>query len=154
MDAQLERRGQAVLPDREVYDCQVRLEFLLKLRDVAHVIHPFVEAPREFRGDRLNGDAFVRDSRQNDQQLWWRLRTLGLIHRNLGDELALTLLLRDMAVSFAGFLYRCQIPASDSLDLGLARLKREPWHRNVPDQFRMALDEPFEGFRVGGLPNP
>jgi hypothetical protein len=57
VDAEFQVRGQAVFLDRKFDDAEVVVKFLLELRDVADVIHAFVEAARELRRDGLHRDA-------------------------------------------------------------------------------------------------
>ena len=89
MDAELEIRGQAVLPHGVGDDGEVVVKLLLELREVADVVNALVEAAGELRRDRLQTDAFVRERREDHQQLRRRLRRVGFIHRDFGDQVVL-----------------------------------------------------------------
>ena len=88
MHAQLQIVGQPVALHGVGDHGQVAREFLFELLDVAHVIHAFVEAAGEFGRDGLDGNSFIGDGRQNQQQLGRRLRRIGFVHGNFGDEAA------------------------------------------------------------------
>ena len=88
MHAQLQVRRQAELLDREGDHREVVAELLLELREVADVIDALVEPAGELRGDRLHRHALVRERREDEQQLGRRLRGVGLVHRDFGDEVA------------------------------------------------------------------
>src|ERR1019366_9113024 len=79
---------QAVLADGEGNRRQIFAELLLELNHIAHVIDALIEAPGELGGDGLYRNLLVGDGGQDDQQFRRGLRRIGLVHRNLGDELA------------------------------------------------------------------
>src|SRR5215213_3977177 len=98
VDAQLEVRRQIILRDGVRDDGDVLVELLLELRHVAYVVHALVEAARELRRDGLRGYPLVGDGREYDEQLGRRLRRVGLVHRDFGDEVAPALDGSDVAV--------------------------------------------------------
>src|SRR5262245_47998897 len=65
VNAQLQRRGQAVLFYCERDYRQVIAELLLELRNVANVIHPFVKPPGELWSDGLERNGLLREGRQD-----------------------------------------------------------------------------------------
>ena len=54
--------------------------------EVSDIVDPFVEAAGKLRGDRLQSDPFVGQGDQDHQELLRGLWKVGLIHRDLGDE--------------------------------------------------------------------
>ena len=135
--------GQAKLLDGVGDGGDVERELAVELRHVAHVIHALVEAAAELGRDGLDGNAFVGDGGQNDEQLGGTLRAVGLVHGNFGDEVALALCALDLAVDFAGFF-----DGGEKLLRGLAKISRviskassDACQLNAAEQFRMALDE-------------
>ena len=65
---------------------KILMEFFCELIEVPDIIDPFVEAAGKLRGDRLQGDPFVGQGDQDHQELLGGLWKVGLIHRDLGDE--------------------------------------------------------------------
>lgn len=105
VDAEFERVGQPEFTNGKRDDAQVFIKFLLELRKVADVINALVEASGELRRDRLRRDTFSRDHCEDEQQLGWRLRRVGFVHRHFGDKSARPLSLCDMPIDAAGFLH-------------------------------------------------
>src|SRR5580692_7360116 len=99
MHAELEIFWHAILPNRIADGRQIELHFPLELRRVAYIVNPLIEAATELRRDGLNRNAFIGDSRQDDEQLNRALRAVCLIHRNLGDEVADALGILDLAIN-------------------------------------------------------
>ena len=153
MDAEFQVGRQAVLLDGEGDDGQVVAEFLFELSEVADVVDAFVETPGEFGGDGLERDFFVGQRREDDKQLGGRLRLIGFIHRNFGDEITVAFKLGDVAIDFSGFLHGEQEFAGDALDIGGGGGDGsiDARDRNVADQLGMIFDERRERFRIGGL---
>src|ERR1700722_12494180 len=75
-----------------------------ELRCIANVVDSLVEAAAEFRGDGLDGYSFVGNGAKDDEQFGGRLRGVGLVHRNFGDEASLPFRGFDFAVDLAGLL--------------------------------------------------
>src|SRR5207253_8476194 len=69
VNAQLEGGWQSVLFHGKTNYRHVLIELLFELRQVAHIVHSFVETAREFRGDSLKGDALIGERGQNHQEL-------------------------------------------------------------------------------------
>ena len=92
MDAKFQVCWKPILLDRVSDHGEVVVEFALELREVADIIHAFVEAAREFRGDGLDTHVFVGKRGEDNEEFRWRLRGIGFVHRNLGDEVGLSLL--------------------------------------------------------------
>ena len=116
--------GQAVLLDGKRDDGEVFVEFLLELLHIADIIHALVETAGEFRRDGLDGNLFVGERRKNDEQFRRRLRAVGFVHRNFGDEIRLALGLGDVPVDFPGVLHGEQIFAGDALDVRAGGFQR------------------------------
>ena len=155
MDAELERGRQAVLLDGKGDDGEVFVEFLLELLHIADVIHAFVEAAGEFRRDGLDGNLFVGERGQNDEQFRRRLRAVGFVHRNFGDEICLAFGLGDVPVNFPGVLHGEQIFAGDALDVRAGGFKRpvNVGDDNFAGQFGMTVGKRLHVFGLGGLAN-
>src|ERR1017187_8764590 len=153
MDAQLEVGRQSVLADGEGNDGEVFAELLLELRHVADIIDTLVEAPGELWGDGLDGNLLVGNGGQNDQQFRRGLRRVGLVHRDLGDELAAAALLVHVPVGGARLLYGGQVLAEDARD-GLA-VEREGFadarDAHGSQEFRMTSGESLDAIRLGRL---
>ena len=83
------------------------------------------------------------------------MRTVGLIHRNLGDEVGLAFSLGDVAINFSGVLHGEKIFARDALEFGTADFKRMANVRNsdFADEFRMAAGESFNAGCFSGFTN-
>ena len=104
VDAQLEIFRQAKLLDGVGDGRNVQRKLAFELRHVAHIVHALVEAAAELGRDGLDGDAFIGDGGQDDEQLGGTLRAVGLVHRDLGNEVAFALGVYDFAVDLAGLL--------------------------------------------------
>ena len=156
VDTQLERRREAVLLDGKRDDGEVVVEFFFKLHHVADVIHALVETSGELRRDGLQWNFFVRQRGKNDEQFRRRLRAVGFVHRNFGDEIRLALGLDDMPVNFPGLLHGEQIFPCDAFHFGARDRERlgDARDGNFSGEFRMAFDESLQRFRVGGFGNP
>ena len=153
MHAQLEVARKLVLAGGEGDHRQVVVEFLLELRQVAHVIHALVEAAGELRRDGLDGNLLIGDGRQNDEQLGRSLRRVGLVHGDFRHEMVRAFALRDVAIDAPGFLDGKKILAGDRLDRlprGRERLG-DSRDAQPPDQLRMPPHERFHVRRRGGL---
>src|ERR1035437_8469283 len=153
MHAQLEVGRQAVLADGEGNHRQVFAELLLELNHIAHVIDALVEAPGELGGDGLYRNLLVGDGGQDDQQFRRGLRRIGLVHRNLGDELAAAALLVHVPVDGARLLHGSQILADDVRD-GFAvdgEGLGDAGDAHGSLEFRMTLDESLDAVRLGRL---
>ncbi len=72
---------------------------------VAYVVDSFVEASAKFWRDGLDGNSFIGDSGEDDEELRRRLRCVGLVHGDFRDEVSLPFCGFDFAVDFACFLY-------------------------------------------------
>ena len=153
MHAQLEVARKLVLPGGVSDHGQVVVEFLLELREVANVIHAFVEAAGELRRNGLDGDLLIGDGRQNDEQLGRSLRRVGLVHGNFRDEMVRAFALRDVAIDAPGFLDGEEILGGNGLDRLARGGKRrgDSGDAQAPDQLRMAVHEGFHVRRGGGL---
>ena len=115
-----------------------------------------LKRPGELGRDGLHGNALVRERGENDQQLDGRLRLVGFVHRDFGDELARALGLFDMTVNRARFLHREQKFIRDDLDLGPGGLNAPPSMpgiSTVPDKLGVPVGECFRRpRRFAGLP--
>src|SRR5437879_1205621 len=130
MDAELERSRQLVIFHRKANNRDVLAKFLFELRDVPGVVHPFVEAPSEFRSYGLNGNPFVSDRGQNYEQFRRSLRLIRLINGNFGDETSTIFFIGDVAVNPGRLLNGEQIFTGDFLDLRRRRLEWQLDPRN------------------------
>src|SRR5204863_8198903 len=132
-----------VSPDGVRDDGDVLVELLLELRHVADVIDALVEAARELRRYRLGGNPLIRNRGEDDEEFGRRLRAVGLVHRDLRDEVALALQLRDAAVDAPGVLDGLEVLRGDALVLGARRLERlrDAGNLKAADEFGVALDE-------------
>src|ERR1035441_7336720 len=150
MYAQLEVGRQSVLADGEGNDGEVFAELLLELRHVADIIDTLVEAPGELGGDGLDGNLLVGNGGQDDEQFRRGLRRIGLVHGDLGDELAAAALLVHVTVDGARLLYGGQVLESDARN-GLA-VEGEGFadarDADGSKEFRMTLDEAVHGTEV------
>ena len=117
--------GQAVFLDGKRDDGEVVVEFLLELLHVADVIHALVETAGELGRDGLERNFFVGQRGENDEQFRRRLRAVGFVHRNFGDEILRALGLGDVPVNFPGVLHGEQIFVGDALDLGARDLQTD-----------------------------
>lgn len=123
MDAEFQIVREPIAFNDKGDDGEVLVKLLLELREISDVIDAFVEASGELRRDRLRRDAFIGDRGEDHEQLRWRLRRVGLIHRNLGDHVPRALLSGDVTINFPSFLHGEQELAGNALDLGARGLK-------------------------------
>src|ERR1700738_4604546 len=99
MHAELKAPREPEFLDREGNDAQVLVEFFFKLREVAHVIDPFVEPPGELRSDGWNRYPLLADHRQDQEQFHGILRQIGLVDRDFGYKSLRTLPFLEMTVN-------------------------------------------------------
>src|ERR1035438_10033636 len=115
--------------------------------------YPVVEAPGELGGDGLDGNLLVGNGGQDDEQFRRGLRRIGLVHGDLGDELAAAALLVHVTVDGARLLYGGQVLESDARN-GLA-VEGEGFadarDADGSKEFRMTLDESLDAIRLGRL---
>src|ERR1700677_2193044 len=83
VDAQLQILRQAVGFYCACNGREVLVELLAELRNVTYVIYALVKPPGELGRDGLDGNFFIRDGREDDEQLHRRLGQISLIHRDL-----------------------------------------------------------------------
>src|ERR1035441_5173888 len=148
MHAQLEVGRQAILADGGGNHGQVLAELLLELHHIAHVIDALVEAPGELGSDGLYRNPLVGEGGQDHQQFRWRLRRIGFVQRDLGDELAAAALLVHVPVDGPRLLHGGKVFAGDPRD-GFPVDGEGPLDAGDADgsqQFRMTLEE-----RLGAL---
>lgn len=108
MDAELEGFGESEFPDGVGEHAEIFVEFLLEAGDVANIVHAFVEAAREFRGDGLDGNSLGGEHGKNEKQLGGGLRGVGFIDRDFGDKGIGTFFVADVAVDGSGFAHGTQ----------------------------------------------
>ena len=133
-------------------DAHIRLEFRAEGVHVAHVIHAFVEAAREFRRDRVDGHALVGEGLEDEEELCRRLRRFGLVHRHFHDEVARALPFQDLAVDRAGLNARGAVALGGGAVQGAAQheRRRKALHALVADERAVPRNEVF-GLRDVGL---
>ena len=153
VDAELQARGQAVLSHRVADDRQVVGELLVELVRVADIVHALVEAAREFRCDGLDRDALVGDGREDDQQFGGSLRVVGLVHRDLGDEVPAALGGLDVPVDPTRFLHGEQELGGSALDAFPGGLEGpvDALDLDLADEFGMCSDQGVDRRRCGGF---
>src|SRR5947209_2105089 len=151
VDAQLEVVGEIITAHGVSDDGDVFIKLLLELRHVADVVNALVEAAGELRRDGLGRNLLIRNRGEDDEEFGWRLRAVGLVHRDLRDEVALALQLRDVAVDAPGVPDGLEVLRGDALDLGARRLERlrDAGNLKAADEFGVALDESPHSARVG-----
>ena len=108
MNRQLQILGQTVFFYGVSDHSQIIRELFLKLTHVTDVVNAFVEATGELWCDRLQGDIFFGQRRQNHQQLRRCLRAVSFVHRNLSHKIVRAIFLSDVAINFASRLNRLQ----------------------------------------------
>src|SRR5581483_674888 len=118
MDAEFEIFGEAIGLDGEANDRQMVVKLALETRDVADVFDSFIEAPDEFRGDGLDGNLFVGNGGQDDEQFCGGLWIVCLIHGNLDDKIVRALGVAYVPVNFGGFVHGQQILACGGVSIG------------------------------------
>src|ERR1019366_4389788 len=153
MHAQLEVGRQAILADGGGNHGQVLAELLLELHHIAHVIDALVEAPGELGSDGLYRNPLVGEGGQDHQQFRRRLRRIGFVQRDLGDELAAAALLVHVPVDGARLQYGGQVLAGDPRD-GFAVDGEgliDAGDADGSQQFRMTIEERLEALLPGRL---
>jgi hypothetical protein len=121
---------------------------------IADVIDALVEAAGELRRDRLDRDALIGDGGEDDEQLRRRLRAVGFIHGNLGDEVVgARPWRRRCADRSRGLLGGFEELVGGFLDIRAGDLKRlgDALDGDRADQFRVFVDERGDVRRIGGL---
>jgi hypothetical protein len=153
--AELEVRGKAEVSDGISNRRDIQREFLLELRNVANVIHALVEATTELGSNGLDGDSFIRDCRENDQQLHRRLCGIRLVHRDFRNEIALSFCLGDGAIDLAGLLDCCEKFMGCLLQRVLRNFELivNAFELHTSQQFRMPLYKAIDVGVCGGLTN-
>ncbi len=148
MDAELEVRGQAVLLDGEGDGGDVLAKLAGELGDVADVVDALVEAAGELGRDGLDGNLLVGDGGEDDEQLDGRLGRVGLVHRDLGDEVAFSLPLDEETIDAASVLDGGEELVGDRADEGLIGVEGlgDAGDADGSDELGVARDE---GFHVG-----
>ena len=132
---------------------KVVIKLLFKLREVTNVIDPLVKSAGKLRRDGLQLHPFIRQCSKDDQQLRRRLRRIGFIHRNLGDEFALARLY--VPINFRSRLHREQVFPGHLPNVFPRNIKRlvNALDRHATDQLRMALNERRHRIPLGRLPD-
>ncbi len=143
MHAEFQVRQHAVTAYRVSDHRDIGEEFLLEPFDIAHIIHTFVEAPGEFGGDRLDGNAGIGDGRENQEKFRRSLGKIGLVHGDFGDEPCRIFILRDVAIDGCGLGHGRQVFLGGSLGLFVRDLERLVYARNLDaaDEFGMTAQE-------------
>src|SRR5450755_3128906 len=151
VNAQFEVVGESISLDGEGDDRDVIGELFGELGEVAYVVYTFVETPGEFRSDGLDRDAFLRDSRQDNEKFGGCLGRVRFIHGNFRDEVPLSFGLFDMPVDPAGVLNGGEVLARDSQHEGAIRLDGPVNARNSDgaDQLGMLIEERRDARFVG-----
>ena len=122
---------------------QIVAELALENGDVADVIHAFIEATTKFGRDGLKRNLRVTERGQNNQQFRRRLRRVGFVHRNFGDEIFVAFFFGDAIVNRARAAHGGQIFGGDFRHLFARGFKRrfDAVNRNFSDQFGMTIQE-------------
>ena len=126
---------------------EVKFHLPAEACNVAYVVHSLIEAAGELRRNRLYGNLFVSDSRENDKKLQRGLGSVGLIHGDLGNEVTRTLLGLNLSVNQVRMLHGGEKFCSDvtkqvlryfvsSLDL---------WQRNIANEIVVSRHESVDG---------
>ena len=152
----LESLGEAVGFDGVSEDREVVVELLLKLSDVADVVYSLVESAREFGRDGLDGDSLIGDGGEDDEHLGRDLWVVGLVHRDLGDEVISTAFGgNDVVVDGLGFLGGFEELVGGLLDELAGDFERGINAFDVyrADEFGVLVDEGFDICGIGGLAN-
>ena len=153
MHAQLETLRQTVGFHRVSDHGDVIGELLAELLRVADIVDALVESPRELRRDGLDRYALVSDCREDDQKFSGGLWIVGLVHRNLCDERALTLGCLDVAVDATGLLHSEEELGGGRFDALASRLERlvDSIDLDPTEEFRVARDQAVDGRALGCL---
>ena len=153
VDAQLERGRQAVFLDGEGDDGEVVVEFFLELLHVADVVHTFVETTSELGRNGLDGNLFIGNRGEDDEQLRRRLRTVGFVHGHFGDEVGRAFGFDDVLINLARVLHGEQKLGGDLLDVVARGRERlfDLWDDDLADEFGVAVNEGLERGGVGGF---
>ena len=155
VDAEFQVPGQAVGLHRVGDDGEVVVELALELREVADVVHAFVETSGELRRDGLRINPCVGEEGENDEQLRRRLRGVGLVHGDFGDEFLRALHSLDVVGNLPSFPSGTEVFPSDGTDTGCIRLKGlfNPRDGHGADEFRVLGQEPLDVALLGLLPD-
>ena len=122
-------------------DGEAVVELPLELREVADVIDAFVETADEFGRDGLNGNFFITDGGEDDEQFGGELGFAGFVHGNLSDEVPGAFGIFDMPIELARLADGQEIFEGGAPDVIRRNLKR------AAQQFGMRSGEVFEVIR-------
>src|SRR3569833_646106 len=86
--AELEIAGKTEAIDRIGDGGNIQSKLVLELCEISLVVDTFIEATAEFRRNGLDGNAFVGDSCEDDEQLQGRLCAVGFIHGHFCNEVS------------------------------------------------------------------
>ncbi len=155
MNAQLEVRWEAVSADGVGDDGEILGKFLLEACNIADVVHAFVETAAEFRRDGLDGDVLIGNGGEDDEQFGRRLRGIGFVHANFGDEVPLPFERLNKAVNASGIHHGKQEVIGNAGDViaGDFQGSIDPRNGEGTDQFRVAIDKGFDHLGISGLAN-